>query len=259
MKTVKEITGFQLERLTNGEHFSFAGFVHQLIAENVREALGLDAVYAPFDTAYQQEEVSLKQEQGSLLSDIIAQDDAQNDTLYRYLSNMVSAQLGSPVAATAEAAKTVRHLLDTYGDVTRKSYADELGLLKNLIQDCGKAPYKEALATLVLTPVVESLTASVTKFENDYNSRNVQTAAAALVVPMKQARPALDAEYRYLVKVLNALWLANDVAATPDAAKAALLEGVIDPLNARIVKEDTLLAQKKGRSAAAQKKKKEQA
>lgn len=244
MNDVKEIKGFVIEHEPNGAHFSYMEYFSSLINNELFEKLGCHAVCTPFNALFLSEKESLKQEQSNMLSQQIAEADTVNDNLYRYISKMIRAQADSPVAAMCGAAKTARHLLDTYGDLTKKSYADEMGLLKNFLADCEQAPYKEAFTTLVLGPTLEELAKGVVAFEKLYNERNTQMADASAIVPMRTIRPQVDKEYRYIVKVLNALWLANYVGAN-DAEKAAAMEPVIEAMNARIAKEETLLAQKR--------------
>lgn len=200
---MKEIQPISLERMNNGAHFLYVSNI--LARAEADEAVKTKAAtqVAALKAAVAQEDADLKLSQKSLLTDQIAEADAERDSLYSSYKKAVSGFLNLPVEDMAQAARVLNQHLKDYAIDPKMQLDRETGLLINLITDL-EGKYATQVTTLALTPFVTGLKAANEKVRTLTASRTEERMAVT-VGALKASRKASDEAYRMLAKMVNAL------------------------------------------------------
>lgn len=202
---MKEIGTISLERMNGGAHFLYiSNILARAEADTTIKAKAL-AQITVLKTTSAAEDEALKLTRKSLLTDDIAQADAERDTLLMSYKKAVTGFLNLPVEAMAKAAKILnQHLIDY--DINPRTQLDkETGLLINLIADL-EGKHAPSVTALSLTPFVSALKAANEKVRALTLERTDERTGQATGA-LKIARKASDNAYRMLVKMVNALAL----------------------------------------------------
>lgn len=202
---MKEISTISMERMNNGAHFLYVSdILARAEADTVVNTKAARQV-AALKAAVAQEDNDLKISQKSLLTDSIAQADAERDALYGGYKKAVQGFLNLPVESIARAAKVLNQQIKDYGISPQMQLDKETGLLVNFLADL-EGKFKAEVETLSLTPFVTSLKAANEKVRALTASRTDERTSIPMGA-LKASRKASDAAYRALVKMVNALAL----------------------------------------------------
>lgn len=202
---MKEISTISLERMNNGAHFLYVSDILARAEADTTVKEKAAAQVAALKTAVAQEDEDLKLSQKSLLTDDIADADAERDSLYSGYKKAVSGFLNLPVEAMAQAAKVLNQHLKDYAIDPQMQLDRETGMLINLIADL-EGKYRDEVATLSLTPFVTNLKAANERVRALTASRTEERMTVP-VGALKVSRKATDEAYHMLVKMVNALAL----------------------------------------------------
>lgn len=200
---MKQIGAISLSRLNNGAHFTFVRFVLKAAdgCEIVKEKAG--ALVAALHEALDKEDEALKLSQKSLLSDKLAQADAERDALYIGFKKAVEGYISLPIADMAQAAQELeKHIRDYRIDTGGQMYK-EGGMLANFIKDL-ENKYKAQVETLSLTPFVVSMKAANDRAESLMLRRD-QELLGKQVGALKAARAGTDKAYQAFVQMVNSM------------------------------------------------------
>lgn len=232
-----EIQKIDLSRLRNEEHYSFHNETNDLVLRFTAEALGIQRLYPAYEAAFATEGEVLNLLQKSMFTGPIADADADRDLLARGLKDTVKGAEKHFNPAVAEAARRITILLDSAGNIADKGYNEETAAIKALVNDL-ENQHAADVATLGIADWVSELKNRNAAFETLLDERYTEEADKN-PLKMKEARKQIDAAYRDLTNLLDALVLVNG----PEA-----YEGFIKELNKRVEKYNNTVEQRKGRS-----------
>ena len=202
---MKEINEINMSRMNNGAHFTYMSDILNRAKNDTKVKNKTVTQIAALEAALADENANLKLSRKSLLTDDIAEADAQRDALYSGYKKAVEGFLNMPVEAMAKAAKELnQHIIDYQID-TKAQMDKETGMLVNFIEDLEKK-YNEQVAALALTPFVTSLKAANERLRTLTEQRTDERTGITVGATTK-ARKATDDAYRMLVKWVNALTL----------------------------------------------------
>jgi hypothetical protein len=127
--------------------------------------------------------------------------------------------------ATVEAAQSLLNRLDAFGNITRKSYEEEVLDVNLLLGDLRSAEYAAKASLVGLNPWIQELQTAENDFEHLLEQRNVETSRKPQG-RIKDVRRDLDTVYRRIVDRIDAATTLEDGSTTYDE--------FIAELNARI-------------------------
>jgi hypothetical protein len=239
-----EIRLIGLKRLDNSLHFQ----IHTDFGANVEkydaEKLKIEALFASWKTAYNNLDVAFKKIIKSILTDDMAKADKRRDEILQAMKEAVKMASKHSEQTVRRAAGKVKIVFDTYGRIEKLSYPAETAAVYNIIQDF-EGKYSAEIALVGLTPWVAELKTANETFGSLTGERKEETLAKPDLV-MHDVRLKIDAEYKAIVKLINA---------------AIVMEGednyreFVTALNLDIKKYADIMAQRKGRAAAKKEKK----
>jgi hypothetical protein len=236
-----KIEKFHLAHLRNSEHFQFVVELHKLIAKYGAEALKIEAQFSAFLPLYGAEDEALKKIVKSPITADIQAADKRRDRLFRA---MVECNKGALVHFSSEvqaAAKRIKVVLGTYGNVARKPLNEETADIYNLLQDLN-GKYAQDVALTGIGAWVQELESANETFSRLVGERYEETALKTDLV-LRQCRQKVDEVYYSIVERINALVVVEGGAA---------YEAFIRNLNAVIEKYNEGLAHRHGKGSGKQ-------
>lgn len=232
-----EILKIDLSRLRNEEHFNYHTEANELITRFTVEALKLQRYYPAFETTLNTEAEALNVLQKSIFTGPIANADHTRDTTTEGMEDMIDAGLRHFKPKVREAARRLKIVFEGQGNITTKPYDQQTAATTKLIETL-ENKYADDVASVGLNDWLAELKrnnqAVITLVGERYTDETGKTP-----VKMKAARKALDAAYRNVVKMIDALVFVEG----PEA-----YEAFIEELNQRIEKYNTRLNQRDGRN-----------
>ena len=235
--SIKKINNTQLR---NNEHFQFHTEFYDLVRVENPATLNILDQFDDFDTHYWNEDKALQKiSKNATTEQITNYDKDYRDPTFRGLVATNKAALNHFDPEVVMAAKRLKIVFDTFGDVAKLSFNEETSAIYNLVQELNKN-YAADLQKVGLTQWVATLDAQNKEFEALVKSRNDENAAKT-ELKMKEMRIETDKSYNVIVVRINA---------------SIVLEGedvyasFVKKLNTFIDKYNTTIAQRRGRSAA---------
>lgn len=224
--------------LRNEEHSMFHLDFIALVNKFTVTALGLEARWPPYQTAFDAETAALNIVRASVLTDELFIADSERDEITDGLTGTVKSALKHYNPEMRAAATRLKLLFDTNGDLTAKPYDQQTAATVKLISDL-EGPYAAEVATLGVGGWVAELKARNNAFVSLKNLRYDENSAKPQQ-KLKQARAETDKTYRAVLKRIDALIELNGSTA---------YEGFIAAVNQRIEHLQLVLAQRQGRNA----------
>lgn len=220
----------------NSEHFQFVTEVKDLLTQ-YRSILNGTTLAAQFTACYAGEDEALKKIVKNAATATIAEADHTRDVTFRGLADTVQAAVNHYKPAVAAAAKRLKIVFDTYGNLSAKPLNEETADIYNLLQELtGK--YAPDVELLGLTAWAKKLSDDNLAFKNLVKERNNEVSAATQL-KMKTCRAATDLVYYVIVERINALIIVNGEEAYRE---------FVNKLNTFIDKYANTIAQRQGRS-----------
>jgi hypothetical protein len=220
-----------LSRFQNNEHYSFQSDVNGLIIYFTAATLLVTAEYATYFPLIEDEEEALNFVRKSSYSDIV------RDNTIDGMDDAIKSGLKHFNAAVREAARRLKILRDTTGDIAKKAYNKESGDIAKLLADLN-GPYAADVKTAKIDDWVTELDANQKEFLKTQNHRYDELGEKTRL-RMKQVRVEVDGAYRTVVEKINALIIVNGEAPYVD---------FVNKLNQRIDEYTNNLAIYKGRT-----------
>ena len=233
-----KILKINLLKLHNEEHFQFHNEVSSQILKNGAKVLGIEQEFEQYSTLLTKEFDALQPVRKSVNTDRLSEADALRDELFRGLCDMVKASLVHYDADKKLAAQQYQVYLSQLGNVARKSFNDETTALAKLIME-SQTTYASEIATLGLGEWLSRLDARNQDFDKLMKLRFTEDATKS-DISMRDARLALDAQYRVLTTKIDALIVVNGGEA---------YAGFVEELNARVEKYNSIIALRGGSSS----------
>lgn len=235
------IKKLDLKSLRNNEHFQFSTDFKALVSKYNPETLKVKPLFDNYCKAYADEDEAMLVVRKSAVSDDIVNADAQRDNDFRGFADAVKAAQKhfNPLVATA--AKKIKTLLDTTGNVANMPNDQETSKIYNLIQELRSPTYSSEIALMRLDDWVAQLETSNQAFETLTRQR-VEEISQRTLLKVKQTRTDVDEIYRSIITRIEAyLNIGEEVSAYSQ---------FIPELNTLIDNYRNLLAQRQGRAEA---------
>lgn len=169
----------------------------------------LQAQIAAFNKAYADLDTAYRADTYSLDTDELKAADKECDDIFRGIAKMVDAQLDFNFNPELKAAaKRVKQAIDKFGIDVSEDYLAENNKLQQLIQEITESTQLTADSkALGLETAFAQLKEKATLVRDLLTSRGLAKAPKGR---MKQARQAVEDEYRQLIQLLNAYALVDD-------------------------------------------------
>jgi len=191
------------KHLRNDEHLQFNTEFRDLIIREGAETLKIAPLFATYQTLYDIEDEGLKKISKSVLTAQIHDADKARDDMY---SGMVLANesalrhYNEPIRA---AARKMKVLFDTYGNISQKPLNEQTSAVHNILQEL-RGEYLAAAQTIGINGWVAELEARNNALDALVKQRFDEAGAKSHVV-VGAARLELDAAYDAIVRRINAL------------------------------------------------------
>jgi len=199
---IKEI---DKKHLRNDEHFMLHTEFHNLLSTTGAENLRVATQFANYTVLLNKEDEGLKKITKSALTARIHDEDKKRDELYDGMTELNAALIKSPHENKREAAKRLKIVFDTYGNISKKPINEQTSALINILQEL-KGPYLQDAQLLGLTDYITLIETHNNALEALVRERYDESTAKTDVV-MREARQALDAAYDDITARINALAL----------------------------------------------------
>jgi hypothetical protein len=229
-------------RLRNPEHFMFHTEFKDLVLEHSAEALKIQSQFDTYLTLYDKLDEGFKKIIKSAITAEIQAADKARDIIWSDMLKANSAALRHFDPDVQKAAKRLKVLFDTYGNIAITPLDAQTALVINILQEL-HGNYAADVAAVGLVRWVAELQARNKAFQALMKERYDETTSKTDVV-VKQARAALDESYRTI---------ADRIAAFVTLEGAAGFEPFIRSLNSVIERFNNLLATRAGKKKTADK------
>jgi hypothetical protein len=166
-------------------------------------ALKIVALFNAWLALYAQEDDALKKIMKSVFTEDLHVADHVRDEVYSGMAEANRSALKHFRAEVKVAAKRLKIVFDTYGNVARLPLNEETAAIYNLLQELN-GNYASDVATVGIGDWVQELEAQNNAFEHLYKERYDETALRTDLV-MKDVRTQIDAAYRTIIERIDAL------------------------------------------------------
>ena len=231
-----KLNNFHLSRLRNDEHFQFLTELRDAIVRFGAPALKIEAQYNEWLPVYAQEDEALKKIMKSAITAEIQAADQRRDQLFRGMVDVSRSALNHFRPDVQEAARRLKILFDTYGNVAQKPLNEQTSAVYNLLQDI-KDKFAAEAQQVAITDWAAELETANQAFASLMKDRYEESAMKTDLV-LRQVRLRADELYRLIIERINALVVVEG--AEPYAE-------FIRFWNTVIAKYATIVAQRAGR------------
>jgi len=233
-----EIASLYLHSQRNAAHYQFQTDFNDFVIKYTPQALGIVEDYAAYQPLLQDEGVAFVAITKSATTEEIDGADKNRDFTFRGTADKVTNSLNHFDPQVREAARRVKIIFDTYGNLAPKPDDEESGLISSLIDDL-RTKVPADIATIQLIDWIAELERLNNAFIALEATRNSEEANRT-ELRMKTVRVDVDAAYNKIIKRINALIIVNGEAPYADFVKE---------LNARIARAQDSIALSKGQAA----------
>jgi len=232
-----KIEKIHLPTLRNDEHFQFNTEFRNLVNEITPAALKIAAQWDSYLPLYDREDEALKKILKSAITEMIQDADQRRDLIFRGLVDANLSALNHFREEAKMAAKRLKVVFDTYGNLARKPLNEETSAIYNLLQEL-RNNYSADIGDLNLVEWVDELEAANQTFEALVKERYNESAARTEII-LRQARLEIDAAYRSIIERIDALNLIEGNTVFNDFVRR---------WNVVIEKYNNIVAQRQGRN-----------
>jgi hypothetical protein len=233
-------------KMHNEEHFQFmTEFINEANAAGIPNLI--PAKFAEFMELYDKEDLLLEGIHKSPLTEKIEKADTEREIIFCGFRDMVKAMQYHYEPDKKEAALNLMLVLNVYGNLSDRNYAEETGMIYNFIQDMtGK--YSSDVATLGLEGWITQLGDKNQLFSELIMERTRQKGEKNKFT-MTEIKAKMDVCYGDIVRYLEAMTVIKS-----DHG----LEVFFNTINSNVDRYKNTIAQREGKAAAAAAKKGEQ-
>jgi hypothetical protein len=223
--------------MRNDAHFQYQTEFKTLVESVGAESLKIGPQFAEWAPLYAAEDEALKKIVKSEFTAKIQEADKARDDTFSGMAEISRACLKHHNPDVREAAKRLKILLDTYGNIDRKPLNEQTSAIGNILQEL-KGKYAHDAYSVGISEWVAELEMRNEMFISLTQER-FDEAAAKTSVTMAEARAEIDKQYRIIVQRINALVIVEG----PEA-----YENFANRLNVVIDKYAAALSRQKGRA-----------
>jgi len=239
-----DTTLIYLYSLHNEEHFQFGEDLIELITRTGVSKLKIQEQFDAFAAVHSEEDEVLEQIRKSDLTAQMDAADRARDAVFRGLADANLSALNHFRPTVADAARRVQIVLDTYGNIAKRGYAEETGAAYNLATELMQK-HEEDIRLLGLDVWAEELLTRNKVVAELLRKRDTEY-TGEIDVRMKDVRKQADAAYRTLTRLVEAFGLVAEAQKSEDAE---MYREFVRSLNKLIDRYKTILSQRRGRAA----------
>lgn len=200
----EKVKSISLKNLRNNEDFTFQKEFADIANKYLSAVTAASAVLKQHKTDLQVYDKELNKVGGVSGAALADEADAERDHAWSGANAYISAVAGyHPTESVKTAADQVYSLFDKFGNPTKMSYSEETSVIQNLIDSIGALPAK-TLSDCAFTPWQANLVLKQNNYIKAAASKN-QSESAVVVGRIKDARNAVDDDYKAVVETINAL------------------------------------------------------
>lgn len=227
----------------NAEHYQLFSGLLAAVTEEFATTYKLTPFRTAFATSFAKENEAYLQNQAYEGTKTVEKANETCDRRFRLFERNVQVGELSDEPAEVEAAERIAYAMKPYKGAPSKPHAENIAMVKDLVEVLESDKYAADVETLGLTSVLASLKQSVVDFEAAYAARAGERLARASMDGMKTIRPVVEQDFANLAALITALYL---VAAhvDNDTERATALEAVVDQMNALILDYHKKLARR---------------
>jgi hypothetical protein len=229
-----KIQKISLNNMRNAEHFQFHTEFCVLMRKHEAGALKVEQQFDAYLPLYADADEVLKKILKSAITEKIQNADKQRDSIFRGMVDTNKAALKHFNPQVQEAAKRLKIVFDTYGNLAQKPLNEQTAGVYNLLQD-PNGKYLAEMNEAGIAKWAEELAACNEIVAGLKRDRYDEVAARSDIV-LKQARVKVDDAYRTITERINALVIVEG---------AAEYSKFIETLNTIISKYAAIMAQRK--------------
>ncbi|MGL4956949.1 MAG: DUF6261 family protein [Bacteroidales bacterium] len=182
-----------LLRYRNNDHFRFHKAVIDLITRIGASELNILDLFNQYNAAYQVEDEALQRIMKSAMTEEIMAADKLRDKTYRGMVDIVKGALQHFKPEIASAAKRLKVVLDTYGNVSKLGLYAQSTVIHNLVQDFTEQ-LKEESQKVGIQEWIEELDRNNKTLDELIENRN-QENGEKTDLKVKECRHAIDEIY----------------------------------------------------------------
>ena len=222
-----------LYKLRNDAYFQFHTEFKELAEKLNPEALKIKPQFEAYLPRYEKVDLAFKKIVKSSITEQIQEADKARDNIWKGLVETNTTALRHFSNEVREAAKRLKIVFDTYGNIAIKSLNEQTSATYNILQDLESGKYAPDVAKAGLGEWVAELKRLNTAFAELMRER-VDEGSVKVDIVLKKARTHLDEAYYSIVERVNALVVVEGVAD---------YEAFIRKLNISIAKYNLLATQ----------------
>jgi hypothetical protein len=198
-----KITKFDTNHLRNDAHYQYqSDFRDSVIKGGWAEALKIKPQFDEWLAFYEKEDEAHKKISKSALTQQIVEADKARDDTYIGMVEIAGAYLRHHDPETREAARRLKIVFDTYGNVAKKPVKEQTAATVNILQEL-QGKYAADCATVKISDWVTRL-AIDNEALNKLMSDRFDEAAAKTHILIKDARKQVDEAYRNICLLIEA-------------------------------------------------------
>jgi hypothetical protein len=175
------------------------------------ETLKVKPLFDAYLLLYEREDEALKKINKSVFTEKIQEADKARDEIFLGMVEVNNGMCKHFSKHISEAAHKVKIVLDTYGNVARKTLNEETSAIYNLVQDLRSDKYASDTAESAIMDWADELEKRNKAFEALVKERFDETAHKTDIV-MKSARAELDKAYHAMTERIDAFALVEGTA-----------------------------------------------
>ena len=198
-----KINSITLSRLRNDANFQFHTEFKELAEKQTPEALKIKPQFDDYLPLYEKVDLAFKKINKSSITEQIQDADKARDNIWKSLTEINTAALRHFDGEVQSAAKRLKIVFDTYGNIARKSLNEQTSATYNILQDLESSKYAPDVAKVGLGEWVAELKARNTSFAELMRDR-VGEGSLKVDIVLKKARAQLDEAYYAIAERVNA-------------------------------------------------------
>ncbi len=202
-----KINALNLSRLRNAEHLQFNSDFITLVNKFTPAKLGIDKLFKKFQPVISQENETLNVVTKSATTNTLAEADEARDDTFKGIRDVVKGYTHHYKNDMKAAAKKVKIVFDTYGNIAVNSYNQETAEISALVSEL-QSIYKKELQTIGLTEWVSEFKKENDIFDDIKNNRYSEE-ASKIGDNMKEIRSNADALYSAIAERIDAMIVIN--------------------------------------------------
>ena len=235
-------------RLRNNEHFQFHTEFRDLVTETGAEMINCEDQFNDYLVCYADEDTAFQRIEKSSITKEIEDADKPRDKTLRGMTATNKAALNHFDDQVSAAARRLKIVFDTYGNIAAKPLNEETSAIYNLLQELNDN-YSADMQKVGLTPWATQLNIENKALDTLIKSR-VNEQSAKTELKMKETRGGVDKAYTVMEERINALIIVEG---------AKNYEVFVRKLNIFIDKYNNLVAQRRGIAKAKKEREEEKA